>query len=155
MTFTVRGLDPDRFAALFTATPKELAAHRAEWVTVDSETGFPCRVSLENARPGEAVMLLNYAHLDKETPFHASHAIYVREGVSRAADHVDVLPPALAARNLGLRGFTGDGYLHDGELAFAGEADAGIARLLADPAVAYVDIHSAAYGCFLARAERS
>jgi len=36
-----------------------------------------------------------------------------------------------------------------------GEADAGIRRLLADPAIATIHAHNAARGCFAAKIERN
>mgnify|MGYP001285305561 CR=1 FL=1 len=101
------------------------------------------------------VLLINFQSLSKATPFRASHAIYVRENARTAAVFENRLPDMLAERTLGLRGFTGDGYLHDGSLAAPGEAHEGIGRLLRQSEVAYVDIHAAGYGCFIARAERN
>jgi hypothetical protein len=39
-------------------------------------------------------------------------------------------------------------------LALAGTADEQIRRLLANDAIAYIDVHNAAHGCFVARVER-
>ena len=58
-------------------------------------------------------------------------------------------------RPLGLRGFGADGKLKNALLALPGEADAKIRELLADPAIAYIDAHNAAHGCFAARVERT
>ena len=52
-------------------------------------------------------------------------------------------------------GFGADGNLKNALLALPGEADAKIRELLADPAIAYIDAHNAAHGCFAARIDRA
>ncbi len=155
MTYIVRGLDPAPFRALFDAPPQVLKENLAEWREIESFGGHPCRVTLEEAQVGERVLLVNFVSQDRPTPFRASHAIYVRENAQAAAVYEDRLPEMLAGRTLGLRGFTEDGYLHDGSLAAPGEAHTGIGELLRQSEVAYVDIHAAGYGCFIARVERN
>ncbi len=155
MTYIVRGLDPAPYRALFEAPPEVLAENLAEWREIEAFGGHPCRVTLEEAQIGERVLLINFVSLDKPTPFRASHAIYVRENAQIAAVYEDCLPDMLVNRTLGLRGFTEDGYLHHGALAAAGEAHISIGELLRQSEVAYVDIHAAGYGCFIARAERN
>ena len=61
----------------------------------------------------------------------------------------------MANRLLGLRGFDAAGMLRDGLVAQPGEAEAGIRTLFANPEVATIHAHTAAYGCFIARIERN
>ena len=79
MDFRITGLDAGRFSHLFGLSDAELARHRALRQTCDEKPGFPCRVSLEDAEPGESVLLVNFEHLPVDSPYRASHAIYVRE----------------------------------------------------------------------------
>jgi hypothetical protein len=79
MDFRITGLPVDRFVPLFGLPDDELARHRAVRRVCDSRPGFPCRVSLEDAIPGESVLLVNYEHLPVDSPYRSSHAIYVRE----------------------------------------------------------------------------
>src|ERR1700757_4164813 len=83
--FTVRGLSPEPFQALFDLSDDELEKRRARRLIVDSKPGFPCRVSLQDAESGEEVILTNLVHLDSQSPFHSTHAIYVRKGATMAA----------------------------------------------------------------------
>jgi hypothetical protein len=53
-----------------------------------------------------------------------------------------------------LRGFDREGALAEARLAAPGDADAAIRALLAVPAIAYINAHNAAAGCFAARIER-
>lgn len=153
MTYQIRGLDPEPFRHLFAANEAALAAHRAVRRTADGP-GYPCRVSLEDARPGERVILVNHVSHDVETPFRTSYAIYLREAPGDPPRFVDELPAMLDRRTLGLRGFDSQGMLRDALLALPGEADGRIRTLFGDPRIASIHAHNAAHGCFLARVER-
>jgi hypothetical protein len=150
VTYCIEGLDPARFA-----DTEALLAEGAIRMAVDSAGGYPCRVTLDDARPGESVILLNYVSADVPTPFRATHAIFVREGATVAPRYDDEVPPYLDRRTLSLRAFDGAGMLRAASVAMPGEADAGIRGLLEDGEIDYVDVHNAAWGCFLARATRS
>jgi hypothetical protein len=155
VTYRIEGLSPEPFKPFFRMDEAELVARNARRATADSPTGFPCRVSLRDAEPGEALLLVNHVSNDAPTPFRASHAIFVREAASAAARFVDEVPPYLDRRTLGLRGFGPDGMLRAGLLAMPGEADRRIRELLDDDRIASVHAHNAALGCFLARIERN
>lgn len=155
MTYRITGLDPTQFAHLFALGDEKLARHNAVRVTADKDRGFPCRVSLEDARAGETLILLHHLSHDVATPYRSAYAIFVRENVGTAARYEDETPPVFEGRPLGLRGFGTDGNLKNALLALPGEADARIRELLQDPAIAYIDAHNAAHGCFAARIERT
>ena len=154
MAYRIEGLAPEAFESLFSMTDGELAARNAVRVTADSPAGYPCRVSLENAAPGEELVLLNHVSHDVATPFRTAYAIYIRKGAAAAA-YADEAPAYLDSRTLGLRGFDAGGKLEDALLAMPGEADAKIRALFARPEIATIHAHNAAYGCFLARIERN
>jgi hypothetical protein len=153
MAYRIEGLAPEPFEPLFAMTDAELAARGARRATADGP-GYPCRVSLEEADPGEPLILVNHVSQDADTPFRASHAIYVRKGAGRGR-YADEVPALFATRTLGLRGFDSDGMLRGALLAPPGEADARIRELLDRPEIAEIHAHNAALGCFLARIERS
>ena len=154
MTYCITGLAPERFASLFAMADEELAGNRARRVVADADRGFPCRVSLEDARAGETLVLVHHVHHDVETPYRGAHAIYVREHAREPAVHRDRTPPVFEGRPLSLRAFDAAGMLRTARLAGPGEADEAIRALLADESVAYIDAHNAAHGCFAARIER-
>jgi hypothetical protein len=113
-------------------------------------------VELEDAKVGDTVLLLNYEHQPAETPFRASHAIFVNEKAQATARTVDELPGALAVRDaVSLRAFRDDGMMIDAGFAPQGEVEAGIERFLANPAVAYLHAHTVGWGCYLARIDRA
>lgn len=153
MTYAIRGLDPAAFAPLFALDDGELARRNARRVVAAASRGYPCRISLEDARAGEELILLHHTSHDVQTPYRSAYAIYVRKG-ARAACFVDSVPPVFEGRPLGLRGFDREGVLRDARLALPGEAEAAILGLFANSAIAYIHAHNAAHGCFAARVDR-
>lgn len=154
MTYRIEGLKREAYEPWLGLTDAELAARGGRRVTADSTPGFPCRVTLEDAEPGERLILLNHVSHDVAGPFRSAYAIYVREEADRAACYVDETPPVFAARALGLRGFDKEGMLRGALLAMPGEADAKIRALLERPEIETIHAHNAAAGCFSARIVR-
>lgn len=154
MTYCIRGLSPEQFTSFFALDDAALAARGARRIIADADRGYPCRVSLEDARAGETLILLNHVSNDVQGPYRAVHAIFVGEGAREAAAYVDRTPPAFAGRTLSLRSFTAQGEMIDAQLAAPAEHDSAIRELLADPATDHIDAHNAARGCFAARIER-
>ena len=152
--YRVRGLDPTPFKPLFGLSDEELAERGVVRMTVDSPT-FPCRVSLTDREIGEKVLLLNHVSHDVANPYRASHAIFVTEGESQAAEYVDEVPPVFEERVLSLRGFDADGMMAEAMLTRPGEADAGIRKLFSNPEIQTIHAHNATRGCFAARIERA
>jgi len=156
MSFQVSALPANEFRPLFGLPDEALAERGVVRRTVDSPTGFPCRVGLEDAAVGDTVLLLNYEHQPADTPFRASHAIFVNEKSVASRRTVDELPPALAIRDaVSLRAFRKDGMMIDASYAPKGEVEAGIDRHLANPEVAYLHAHTVHWGCYLARIDRA
>ena len=154
MTYAIAGLSPEPFAPLFALGDARLAALGARRVTADADRGFPCRVSLQDARAGERLILLHHTSHDVATPYRSAYAIYVRENAAPSQPYIDRTPPVFEGRPLGMRGFSGEGMLLDARLALPGEADAAIRALFADGRIAYIHAHNAAHGCFAARIDR-
>src|SRR5215210_5513899 len=154
MTYRITGLDPAPYKPLFGLSDEELAARGVVRMTVTSAT-FPCRVSLTDRALGETVLLLNHVSHDVANPYRASHAIFVTEGATEAAEYVDQVPPVFEKRILSLRGFDAEGMMANAILTQPGEADQGIRRLFANPEIATIHAHNATRGCFAARIERN
>ena len=155
MTYRISGLDPAEFAALRGADEAMLAAQNAVRVVAANKPGYPCRVTLEDAEPGESLILLHHVSHDVATPYRSAYAIYVRETAERAAIYVDELPPVFVSRPLAFRAFDAAGMLRNAALAKPGEGDMAIRTLFDAPEIAYIDAHNAAHGCFAARVERN
>lgn len=155
MAYRITGLDRRRFDHLIGANEAALAAHGAVRMTASAKPGAPCRVTLEDAEPGETLILVNHVSHDVANPYRASHAIFVREEAGEAAVYEGVLPPVFAPRVLSLRGFGAEGMMLDARLIQPGEAEEGIDALFANPAIETIHAHYAVRGCFAARIDRA
>ena len=154
MSFVITGIDPAPFRRLYGLSDAELADAGAVRMIADAKPGFPCRVTLEDAAPGTAVLLVNHEHLPVDTPYRSRHAIFVAEGAERAARHADSIPEQLRMRLLSVRAFDAEDMMIDAEVLEGTDLDAEIARMFADPRAAYLHVHNARRGCFAARVDR-
>lgn len=155
MSFQIRALPARPFAPLFALTDDELRALGAVRQTVDRTPGFPCRVSLADAEPGETVVLVHYEHQPADTPYRAAHAIYVREGAREARPAPGEVPDVLRRRLLSVRGFDAAGMMVGADVVDGRALEPAVARLFADERVAYLHLHHAKPGCYAARVERA
>jgi hypothetical protein len=155
MSFRITGLPAALYAPLFALPDAELAARGALRRVADRSPGFPCRVSLADAAPGETVLLVHHEHQPAPTPYRAGHAVYVRAGAEEARPAPGEVPEALRRRLLSVRAFDGAGMMVDADVVDGRAVEPVIARLLADPAVAYLHLHNAKPGCWAARVDRA
>jgi hypothetical protein len=155
MSFVVTGLPVEEFRPLFGLSNIELAERGVVRHTADSAIGFPCRVTLEDAAPGQTLLLLNYEHLPVDTPYRSRHAIYVNEAAVETRRAVDEIPGCLSARaHIALRAFDSVGMMTAAELAPGADLAPAIVRMLAEPEVAYLHAHNPGRGCYAARIDR-
>jgi hypothetical protein len=154
MSFQISGLKFAEFAPLVGLSDVQLEALNVRRVVADRYPGFPCRVSLIDAQPGESVLLVNYEHLPVASPYRARYAIYVRENAADAHVTRDEIPPVLHGRLLSVRAFSSAGMLLDADVAEGAALVPAIERLLAPAQVAYLHLHNARPGCFAARVDR-
>ncbi|HEY6640822.1 DUF1203 domain-containing protein [Povalibacter sp.] len=150
--FRLRGLPAAQFNHLFSMSDDELERHGARRM-VATDGGYPCRISLTDARPGDAVILVNHQHHRTDSPFRSNFALYVREGETQF-DAIDEVPEQLRKRLLSLRGYDEHGMLRAAEIVDGRELEAGLDAMLVSDAVAYVHLHFAKPGCYAALVER-
>jgi hypothetical protein len=155
MDFQIEGLRLAPFAHLIGLPEEALHAQQARRVVADSHPGYPCRVSLVDAQVGESLLLVNYEHLDVDTPYRSRYAIYVREQAAEAQLAVNEIAPVLRHRLLSLRAFSREGMLLAAEVAEGSALAPAIRELLAAPRVDYLHLHNARPGCFAARVRRA
>jgi hypothetical protein len=155
MGFRITGLPAERFAHLFALPDQELAARGVvRRVADDRNPGYPCRISLTDAQPGDELILVNYEHHAVDSPYRMRFAIFVRED-EETYDKVDEVPEQLRLRTLAARAFDADAMMVGCELVDGRDLETVIARLLAEPRAAYLHVHFAAAGCYAARIERA
>lgn len=155
MDYRIKGLDPTPFAHLFGLPEERLAELGIQRHIAVSKPGFPDRIELREAEPGESLLLLNYTHQPLDTPYRASHAIFVREGAEQAYEAVNDIPEPMRIRTISLRAFSAEGILLDADLADGWELGPLIRRFLSDPRVDHLHAHYAKHGCYAARIERA
>lgn len=155
MDYRIRGLSPELFEPFFDLPDEVLATRGIERHVADVTPGYPDRIELRDAEPGERLLLLNFTHQPAATPYRASHAVFVLEGARTAFDCVNRVPPAMRERPMSLRGYDANGRMIDADLALGPDLAAAIRRLLECPKVVYLHAHYAKQGCYAARIERA
>ncbi len=155
MSFSISGLPAEDFLPLFDLSDEALKARGVIRKTVSAKPGFPCRITLEDAEPGETVLLLNHESHKTDSPYRSSYAIYVRENASVAQTFTDELPPVFKGRPIALRIFDKGGNLIGADLDMDGELAAKIERAFNNPDATYIHAHNAMHGCFAAEIRRA
>lgn len=155
MGFLIHALPIEPFSEFLALSNEALQARGARRVVADANPGFPCRVSLQDAEPGERVVLLPYAHHAVDSPYRASGPIYVRERAVQAQPQANEVPALLRTRLLSLRGYDAKGMMRTADAVPGADLEAGIASVFAHPKVAYVHLHYAKPGCYACRVERA
>ncbi|HSX55064.1 MAG TPA: DUF1203 domain-containing protein [Sphingomonas sp.] len=155
MSYVITGLEPAPFRHLFGLSDAELSIAGAVRMIADARPGYPCRVTLEDAEPGTAVLLVNHEHLPVENPYRSRHAIFVAEGAEQPARFDAAIPEQLRLRLLSVRAFDADDMMIDAEVLDGTGLEAEIERMFADPRAAYLHVHNARRGCFAARVDRA
>lgn len=154
MNFQIQALQGDDFKHLFDLDDATLSAQQARRQVVFSHPGTPCRVSMQDAEVGEAVILFNYEHQPENSPYQARHAVFIRQNAKQASFDVNEVPGVIRARLISLRYFDHDHMMIDADVV-AGDAVAqALTGAFDNSAIAYAHIHNAKPGCYAAIAHR-
>jgi hypothetical protein len=154
MSFQISPLPRARFAPLFGLTDDELKGKGVIALTADASGGFPCRVGLRDANPGERILLLNFEHQPADSPFRSRYAIYVCDDAEEARLASGEVPDLLRRRTIAVRAFDADGLLVGCDLVKGTALEGAIERELENPDAAYLHLHYAKPGCYAARVDR-
>lgn len=153
-SFRLVGLAAENFEPFFAMSDAELAALGARRVIADAPTGFPCRVSLEDAAAGDELLLLPFEHLSTGSPYRASGPVFVRKGSRRAVLPAGEIPPYVTRRVMSVRAYDADDLMVDADVCEGANVRQVLERFVADEAVAFIHLHNAKRGCFSCRVER-
>ncbi|MFL6677080.1 MAG: DUF1203 domain-containing protein [Burkholderiaceae bacterium] len=153
-SFRLVGLAAENFEPFFAMSDDELAALGARRVVADAPTGFPCRVSLADAAPGDELLLLPFEHLSTRSPYRATGPVFVRRGVPRAVLAPGEIPPYVTRRAMSVRAYDANDMMVDADVCDGADVRGALDRMLADDAVAFIHLHNAKRGCFSCRVER-
>jgi len=155
MTFRLSGIDPAPCEPLFALDDAELQRRGAKRCRADSDSGYPCRASLEDAKAGDELLLLSYEHQPAASPYRASGPIFVRRGAARRELPPGVVPPYVSNRLISLRAYDAAHMMVDATVCEGGDVARELERMFGDRAVAYVHLHNAKRGCFSCVAHRA
>lgn len=154
MSFRVTPLAASEFESLYGKSEKELAALGARAYFADSKPGYPCRVALRDAEPGERLILVNFEHQPADTPYRSAHAVFVLDGAEAASPKAGTVPEFLSHRQLSVRAYDLEDMMIDAKVIEGNEAAACFEAMLSVPASHYLHVHNAGRGCYLARVEK-
>jgi hypothetical protein len=155
VSFQISALPKSTFEHLFKLPWAELAAFRAVRMVANKKPGFPCRVSLADAEIGEEVILVNHEHQTADSPYRASHAVFVRQIANEVKPDANEIPEMLRARVLSLRAFDKAGMMVMTNLTDGNALEQAINEMFENTSTAYIHIHFAGAGCYAARADRA
>ncbi|WP_282372094.1 DUF1203 domain-containing protein [Pseudomonas sp. PS02290] len=155
MAFRITGLSPEPFQSLFGLPEQDLESLGMKRYIVGSNPGFPDRIEMKDAQLGQSVLLLNHVCQPANTPYRASHAIFIREWATQAYDAVDQVPQSMQIRLLSLRAFTDAGMMLDAEVAEGIAIEPVIAQMFSNPEISYIHVHNAKQGCYSGRIDRA
>lgn len=152
--FQLAGIDHEPFAPLFALSDAELAQRGMARRIADSDHGFPCRVSLEDAAVGDELLLLHYEHHAVASPYRASGPIFVRRGQTRRVLTPGCVPDYVTRRLMSARAYDAAHLMVAADVLEGVDVAGALAQMFADAAVAYVHLHNARQGCFSCRVRR-
>ena len=155
MTFQISGLSPAPFEHLFGLSDEELQRHNAKRYVAETKPGFPCRITLEDAEPGEPLLLVPHAHQTSATAYASKGPIFVREGKHPAAKFANEIPDQLKVRLISLRAYDKSGMMLDADVVDGKELQPLIERFFAKPEISHLHAHFARRGCYAALIERA
>jgi len=152
--FQISALPHRDFEELFALPDEVLSAKGVKRYVANTKPGFPCRVSLEDADPGERVVLVPFCHQPASSPYRASGPIFVREGSVTAVVPPDTVPPLLRSRLLSIRAYDANDLMVEADVVDGREIESCLKRTFEHASVAYAHIHFARPGCYACRVDR-
>ena len=153
-SFQLIGLDPAEFQHLFDLTDAQLEEYSAKRCYATESPGYPCRVSLQDARVGEELLLLPFLHQPAASPYRALGPIFVRRDAQRSKTPIGELPSYVTSRLMSVRAYDSSHMMVAASVCEGQAASAEIQAYFARDDVAYIHLHNAKQGCFSALVAR-
>jgi len=155
MHYRISGLSSEPFRHLYGIGDDELARVGVIRYVADKSPGFPDRIEMRDADIGQRLLLLNHVCQPADTPYRATHAIFVREGAEETYDRIDDVPEVMRTRLLSLRAYDSSGMMLDADVVDGREIETIIGRLFGNDRIAYIHAHNAKRGCYSGRIDRA
>lgn len=154
-SFQLVGLDHEQFEPLFKLTDDRLKEVGALRRVATESPGFPCRVSLEDAKVGDELLLLPYLHQPGASPYRASGPVFIRRGVKQRTLAAGEVPSYVSSRLISVRAYDADHMIVAAEVCEGSIVAPEIERHFGNDDVAYIQLHYAKRGCFSCQADRA
>ena len=155
MNYQVTGLSPAPFRHLYGLSDQELALRGVKRYTADKKPGFPDRIEMRDAEIGEKLLLLNHVCQPVDTPYRATHAIFVIEGAENTYQRINEIPDVMRTRLLSLRAYDPAGMMLDADVVDGKDVEGVILRFFGSSHVACIHAHNAKRGCYSGRIDRA
>lgn len=155
MDYVISGIPLPPLRPLFGLDDVALRAHGVVRMRADAKPGYPCRVTLEDAEPGEDVLLLPFRHHDVPTPYRADGPVFVREAARSTRALRNAVPLQLRSRLLSVRAYDAGGWMREADVVEGTVLEPLVFRYLRDAGIAYLHVHNARRGCYAARIDRA
>src|SRR5262245_14576372 len=153
--FQIIALPMEKFEPLLQLDDEALEANGSRRLVADKQPGYPCRVSLIDAAPGEIVLLVPFTHHDVASPYRASGPVFVPANARMARLAINEIPAMLRSRLLSIRAYDERAMMVGADVANGSELEEHISRFFEDRRVKYLHLHNARAGCFNCRVERA
>ena len=147
-SFQLVGIDHEPFQSLFSLSDEQLGEYSARRCYANESSGYPCRISLQEARAGEELLLLPYLHQPATTPYRASGPIYIRRGAVRRRLPVGELSSYVTSRLMSVRAYDAAHMIVDASVCEGSVTGSEIKKYFLREDVAYIHLHNARRGCF-------
>ncbi|GGV89218.1 hypothetical protein GCM10015535_42560 [Streptomyces gelaticus] len=162
-TYEVRAIDPTVLKRL---RDRDDAGRTREPFT-DPEGGAPLRCCLRHSEPGERIVLVSYAPLQRWAsdtgaepgPYDERGPVFVHAEECEGAASGSAYPVELHGARRVLRSYDARGHIIGGRLIEipkerASEVDHALSAVFADPDVALVHVRAVEFGCFMVEVRR-
>ena len=123
-------------------------------VAADAKPGYPCRLSLQDAEPGEGLFLFSHSPFSTASPYRETGPVFVRENAKPAVLGANQVPEIAKARSIVVRAYDAGDMMVAARQAEAHEIADTIREFLRDESVEFVHLRAVVSGCFLCAARR-
>ena len=155
MSFRLSGLPLEDFQPLFLLSDQELSSRGVERRRTEPNNDYPCRITLDVARPGESVLLLSCPIQPHRSPYQSISPIFVRESAEKQYIGYDEIPSQMLPRLMSVRAFDDRHYIVAADVAQGSQLGELAERLLGNREVSYLHVHHARLGCYVGRIDRA
>ena len=119
-----------------------------------SGPGYPCRICLKEAEPGEDLVLFSYTPFARPVPYRSVGPIFAHAHDCEPYASSPDIPELMRRRLLALRGYDASDRMVECDLVEGTGIESLIERFFTNPEVAAIHVHNARAGCYLCRIER-